>query len=105
VDQSLQPLDEGPLTVAMARDKSIAFMMILSIVLPGTAEMYLGGKLMRAGLLRLATFALGWLLVLGIVGILIVPFVWLMSIVDGLRYAFKMSRLRREAEVREQLPL
>ncbi len=92
---SLQPTDEGPISVATAQQKSIALVVLLSIVLPGTGEIYLGGPLLRAGILRLVSFALAWLLIVGIIGIFLVPIVWLSSIIDGIRHALRMQKLRR----------
>ena len=84
------------LTPQQAEEKSAALTLLLSIVLPGSAELYLGGAHRRLGVYRLISFLLAWALIVGIIGIFLVPLIWLLSIVDGVRYGWGLRKLQRE---------
>jgi len=96
-------MEKLAITRDIAERKSAVVVGLLGI-LPGASELYLGGPFVKFGLMRLASFLLGWILIVGIIGIFIVPFVWLMSILNAITHAFSVRRLQREAAVERALP-
>lgn len=96
-------MEKLAITRDIAERKNAALVGVLGL-LPGASELYLGGPFVKFGLMRLASFVLGWFLILGIIGIFIVPFVWLMSILNAITAALRVRRLQRELEVERALP-
>lgn len=74
-------------------------------VLPGASEMYLGGPFVKQGFLRLATFLACVPLIFAFgLGLFLLPFFWLMSVINGVANGMRVARLQREAAVAQSLP-
>ena len=81
------PYGVDPLTGVPWSDKSRTTAGLLQLLLPlvgvcGVGRLYAGNT--AIGLLQLLGFLVGWVLMIVLVGLLVVPAIWLWTVIDGL---------------------
>lgn len=93
-----KPVKTTEKTLSSISDKSMALAIILSVLLPGLGQIYLG--LDNKGAILLIAYVVSSILILLLIGFILVIIIWIWALIDTIR---SFNALNRGEEVEDKL--